>query len=313
MDAEFLKTNLHFKEGIKGSYYKRIDGFLYTVDPTSDSETVLYINLPEVTEDTKKAFIQFLKDNVKKFLKARIVKNGVKLTLTTDALNKKSYIPKIAQQISAYLSGQDIAFKEAKPEIDYKNNMYVFVENISEDAAEDISAEAEEVIEESPIPVLEEETVENGNAAEVDEPKEENPFKKSYGTQIVLIAIYAVCAIVFLLLSLISANVAAVTGYFMGWLPTEYLVKKHYPNKKIFWVVTGLSLSALLLAGGYSFVFALLSQNEIYTASEFFLQSLKPAHYVFNVILALLLSMFGSYLSLPAKKKPKTEKDEDFE
>ena len=129
MNTDFLKTNLHFKEGIKGVYYKKIDGFLYTIDPTDENETVLYINLPETQEENKKALIQFLKDNIKKFLKARIVKNGVKLTLNSEILNKKSSIVKVAQQISAFLKEINVIFENQKHEIDFKNNMYVFVDN----------------------------------------------------------------------------------------------------------------------------------------------------------------------------------------
>ena len=123
MNADFLKTNLHFKEGIKGAYYKKIDGFLYTVDPTEESEIFLYVNLPETNDEEKHAFIQFLKDNLKNFVKARIVKNGIKITLTPDAFKRKSFITNTAKMISEYFSQKGIVFENKKHPIDFKNNI----------------------------------------------------------------------------------------------------------------------------------------------------------------------------------------------
>lgn len=311
MNTDFLKTNLHFKEGIKGVYYKKIDGFLYTIDPTDENETVLYINLPETQEENKKALIQFLKDNIKKFLKARIVKNGVKLTLNSEILNKKSSIVKVAQQISAYLREINVIFENKKHEIDFKNNMYVFADN-------SVTYNVEECIEVSEEINIMQENEPAPEETQLESEKKEFSFKNFFSaffnnTQFMLISIYVISAIIFILLSLISINLAAVSGYLMGWLPAEYLVKRKYENKKIFLLITLCSFITLLITGSYSFLYMFLSQNEIYTVSEFFLQSLSPAYCGFNIILGLLLSMFGTYSTLPAKPKPKVEKDEDFE
>lgn len=314
MSTDFFKDNLHFKEGIKGSYYKKIDGFLYTVDPTDENETVLYINLPETDEENKRAIINFLKENVKKFLKARIVKNGIKLTLSADILNKKSTIVKVAEKISAYLLELNISFSQKKYEIDYRNNMYVFLDDSFEEATEETVEEAiEEATEENEVKVItpEDFDVQTDNEDFTKKPSEFLSFFKR--TQVILIGIYALCATAFILLSLISINLAAVSGYLMGWLPSELLVKRKYENKTIFITVTCISLFVLILTGIYSFLYMFLSQNEIYTASEFLVQSLAPAHCGFNIVLGLLLSMFGTYSTLPAKKKPKVEKDIDFE
>ena len=305
MSTEFFKNNLHFKEGIKGLYYKKINGFLYTVDATDENETVLYINLPETDEENKRAIINFLRANVKKFLKARIVKNGIKLTLSADILNKKSTIVKVAEKISAYLPELNISFSDKKHKIAYRNNMYVFLDD---------SVETKEVIEETEdINIITPEDFHQDN-------RDENIIKKLSTflsffkrTQVILMGIYILCAIVFMVLSLISVNLTAVSGYLMGWLPAELLIKRKYENKKIFITVTCLSFFALLLTGGYSFLYMFLSQNEIYTVSEFLVQSLAPAHCGFNIVLGLLLSMFGTYSTLPAKKRPKIEKDIDFE
>ncbi len=323
MSTEFFKDNLHFKEGIKGSYFKKIDGFLYTVDPTDENETILYINLPETDEENKKAIILFLKENIKKFLKARIVKNGIKLTLSADILNKKSTIVKVAEKISAFLTELNISFSDKKHEIDYRNNMYVFIDDsVKADEAEEIEAveaveEINEAAEKAPenVKILTVEDFENENEENEEiTTKKKSAFLSFFGrTQVILIGIYILCAIVFMALSLISINLAAVSGYLMGWLPSELLVKRKYENKKIFILVTCLSLLTLLLTGGYSLLYMFLAQNEIYTISEFILQSLIPAYCGFNVIFGLLLSMFGTYSTLPAKKKPKVEKDIDFE
>ena len=125
MNADFLKTNLHFKEGIKGAYYKKIDGFLYTVDPNDGTEIFFFVNLPKVDEEEKHIFINFLKENLKSFVRARIVKNGIKITLTPDAFDEKNFIVKTAQQISEYLKSRDIHFTAEKSEIVYKNNYFV--------------------------------------------------------------------------------------------------------------------------------------------------------------------------------------------
>lgn len=314
MSTEFLKDNLHFKEGIKGSYYKKIDGFLYTVDPTDKDETVLYINLPETEEENKREIINFLKENVKKFLKARIVKNGIKLTLSADILNKKSTIVKVAEKISAYLLELNISFSDKKHEIDFRNNMYVFLDESPVEVVEEAEEQEETGINETDeVKVITPEDFENKSGSE-DVIKKPSPILSFFKrTQVILIGIYALCAVVFMVLSLISINLAAVSGYLMGWLPSELLVKRKYENKKIFITVTCLSFLTLILTGVYSFLYMFLSQNEIYTVSEFLVQSLGPAHCGFNIVLGLLLSMFGTYSTLPAKKKQKIEKDIDFE
>lgn len=299
MNADFLKINLHFKEGIKGAYYKKIDGFLYTVDPNDGTEIFFYVNLPKVDEEEKHIFINFLKDNLKNFIKARIVKNGIKITLTADAFSKKNFIVKAAQQISEYLKSRDISFENEKPPIDYKNNMYVFLEETAD--------EIEPIIDEP-----------QKNPEETEEKK--NCFFKNIlsflkRTQIFLITIYLLCAIVFILLSFLSINIAAVSGYFMGWLPAEILSKRGYKNKKVFLFVTLFSLITLIFSGVAVFLLKFLSQNLIYTAAEFMIQSLIPAYCGFNIILGLLLSMFGTYSTLPAGKKKDKQKEnnEDFE
>jgi len=316
MNADFLKTNLHFKEGIKGAYYKKIDGFLYTVDPTEESEIFLYVNLPETNDEEKHAFIQFLKDNLKNFVKARIVKNGIKITLTPDAFKRKSFITNTAKMISEYFSQKGIVFENKKHPIDFKNNMYVFVVDSSEENSEtaENAPEAEDAVEE--IPQAEEASKEN--IEETTEAKEKprrfkNFFSAFMKSQVMIIIIYLIFALIFFWLSKAQTSIAAICGYFMGWLPAEILIKRGNKNLKVFGLVTLFSLISLALSGAYVFLSEFLSQTQIYTASEFFLQSLTPSHCIFNVILGLLLSMFGTYSTLPARKKQKEEIDIDFE
>ncbi len=289
MNADFLKVNLHFKEGIKGVYYKVIDGFLYTVDPNDGTEILFYVNLPRVDEREKHIFIDFLKGNLKNFIKARIVKNGIKITLTGDAFDEKNFIVETAQQISEYLKSRDIHFTAEKSEMDYKNNMYVFLE----EAVEEIEPH-------------------------FDEPQETSEEKRSLfkkilsffkGTQILLITIYLLCAIVFILLSFLSMNIAAASGYIMGWLPAEILSKRGHKNKKVFLFASLFSLITLVLSGIFVFLSKFLSQDLIYTAPEFMVKSLVPSHCIFNIVLGLLLSMFGTYSALPAAKRKDEEKE----
>lgn len=313
MNADFLKNNLHFKEGIKNSYYKKIGGFLYTVDATNEDEIFLYVNLPQTDDTFKKAFAEFLKENVKNLIKERVVKNGFKITFSPDAFNKKNFIVKTAQQISQYLKEQGIAFNEKKLPIAFKNNMHVFeTENARVEYKEET---AEEIIIDTA----------NDNVEEVIEtPLEENTEKLSFKdkffkvidkipVQIMLLVIYVLCAVLFMILSLFSTNVAAATGYIMGWLPASVLVRHKKKNSSIFIIVTLLSFITLSLTASYSFLFAFLSQSEIYTAIEFFTQSLEPAYCIFNVVLGLLLSVFGTYSTIPQTKKAKQQIDEDFQ
>ncbi len=294
MNADFLKTNLHFKEGIKGAYYKKIDGFLYTVDPNDGTEIFFFVNLPKVDEEEKHIFINFLKENLKSFVRARIVKNGIKITLTPDAFDEKNFIVKTAQQISEYLKNRDIHFTAEKSEIVYKNNMYVFLEETTEEIdphfyfPQKISEEKKSFL--------------------------KNILSFFKETQILVITIYLFCSIVFILLSFSSINIAAASGYIMGWLPAEVLSKRGHKNKKAFLFSSFFSLITLILSGIFVFLSKFLSQNLIYTAPEFMVKSLIPSHCIFNIVLGLLLSMFGTYSALPAvKKKDKEEIYLDFE
>lgn len=303
MDADFLKNDLHFKEGLKNSYYKKIDGFLYTVSIADENEIFLFVNLPQTDDSFKKDFADFLKENVKKLLKERVVKNGFKLTFSADAFQKKNYIVKVAQQISEHLTSLGITFGEEKHEISFKNNMYVFDIDETVDTPQLTEEIAEEIIPE----------VASEEISSEDVTQEKVSFFDKIPTQILLIAIYLLCAVLFLLLSLISVNVAAASGYFMGWLATMVLVKRKKKNSTVFITVTVLSFITLLLSASYSFLYAFLSQNVIYTAVEFFSQSLIPSYCIFNVILGLLLSIFGTYSTLPATKKKEKPIEEDFE
>ncbi len=303
MNADFLKNDLHFKEGLKNSYYKKIDGFLYTVSIADENEVFLFVNLPQTDESFKKDFADFLKENVKKLLKERVVKNGFKLTLSADAFQKKNYIVKVAQQISEYLTSLGITFGEGKHEISFKNNMYVFDIDETVDTPQLTEEIAEEIVPE----------VASEEISSEDVTQEKVSFFDKIPTQILLIAIYLLCAVLFIILSLLSVNVAAASGYFMGWLATMVLVKRKKKNSTVFITVTVLSFITLLLSASYSFLYAFLSQNVIYTAVEFFSQSLIPSYCIFNVILGLLLSIFGTYSTLPATKKKEKTIEEDFE
>ncbi len=316
MNADFLKTNLHFKEGIKGSYYKKIDGFLYTVDPSEETEIFLYINLPATNDDEKHAFIDFLKDSLKNFVKARIVKNGIKITLTPDAFKRKSFITNTAKIISQYFKDRNITFEDKKHPIDYKNNMYVFLEEYSKDAEIVIEEESPCTEEKQEEPIITE-------AEETAEVIEEKPKKKSFSfkkffsffikSQILVILIYLLCAGLFIWLSNIQISIAAVSGYFMGWLPAEILLKRGNKNSSVFLIVSFFSLITLVLSASTFVLHQFLSQTEVYTISEYVRKSLIPAHCAFNAGLAFLLSMFSTYSTLPSRKKKKKETDVDFE
>lgn len=323
MNADFLKTNLHFKEGIKGSYYKKIDGFLYTVDPTEENEIFLYINLPATNDEEKHAFIDFLKESLKNFTKARIVKNGIKITLTVDAFKRKSFIVNTAKTISKYFNDKNITFENKKYPIDFKNNMYVFLEEYSNDSEitpDVIEPEIPEVTDTAPeVEVQEANEVTETEVSEKAQKKKKKlfSFKKFFSffikSQILVILIYLLCACAFIWLSNIQISIAAVSGYFMGWLPAEILLKRGNKNSSVFLIVSFFSLITLVLSASTFILHQFLSQTEVYTISEYVRKSLIPAHCAFNAGLAFLLSMFSTYSTLPSRKKKKKETDVDFE
>ncbi len=309
MSIDFLKNSSHFTEDGKGNYYKKTDNFLFTV-ASGDDGIFLFINLPELDDNQRKASTLFIKENVDSLTKVRIVKSGIKMTLTENAT--EDAILSAIEVTSDHFTKTGIAFPDKHYDVVFKNHMYVFEENgtinnepaITENATEEVATEADVIGEDAPI-------------KETDGQKKSNSkfysFIDKTSSQVLLIAVYTICSIAFFLLSLIHVSLAAVTGYFMGWLATAVLVRKGHGNTKIFILVTVISLFALIFSGFYSFLFQFLIQQDIYTAFEFFYQSLSPLHCIFNILLGVLLSLFGTYSTLPAKKKAKKpELEEDF-
>lgn len=309
MSIDFLKNSSLFTEDGKGNYYTKTNNFLFTVTP--DEEGVfLFINLPELDDNERKASSAFIKENVDLLSKVRIVKNGIKLTLNENV--SEEAILKAIDVTSDYFTEKKLVFPEKHYDVVLKNHMYVLEEN------GEYEEEPETVAEEADTEVLDTEALDTENTEKADG-KEDikkskfDAFIDKLPTQILLIAIYALCSLVFFLLSMISISLAAVTGYFMGWLATAVLVKRGHSHKKIFISVTLATLIAMMISGFYSFLFLFLTQQEIYTAFEFFFQSLSPLYCIFNITLGVLLSLFGMYSSLPAKeKKKKTDYEEDF-
>ena len=294
MSVEFLKNSSQFTEDGKGNYYKKHKNFLFTV-ASGDEGVFLFINLPELGDNLRKASTVYLKENVTSLIKVRIVKNGIKMTLTENATEET--ILNAIELTSDYFIKEGVSFPDMHYDVVLKNNMYVFEEN---------GVTAEEA-------VIEEEAPATDSKAQNANKNKFYSFIDKTSTQVLLIMIYVICSVAFFLLSLIHVNLAAITGYFMGWLATAVLVKKGHNHTKIFILVTVASLFSLAFSGAYSFLFQFLTQQEIYTAFEFLFQSLSPLHCIFNILLGVLLSLFGTYSTLPAKKKTnKTEVEEDF-
>ena len=293
MSVEFLKNSSQFTEDGKGNYYKKHKNFLFTV-ASGDEGVFLFINLPELGDNLRKASTVYLKENVTSLIKVRIVKNGIKMTLTENATEET--ILNAIELTSDYFIKEGVSFPDMHYDVVLKNNMYVFEEN-------GVTAEEAVIEEEAPHTDSTAQKDNNGKASFIDKTS----------AQVLLIMIYVLCSVAFFLLSLIHVNLAAITGYFMGWLATAVLVKKGHNHTKIFILVTVASLFSLAFSGAYSFLFQFLTQQEIYTAFEFLFQSLSPLHCIFNILLGVLLSLFGTYSTLPAKKKTtKAEVEEDF-
>jgi hypothetical protein len=108
-----------------------------------------------------------------------------------------------------------------------------------------------------------------------------------------------------------AINIAGAVGYIIGWLPATVLIKRKYSHKTVYLVTTIVSLIVLALTTAYVFLYYFLSQQDIYSASEFIMQSLTPSHCLFNMALAFVLALFGTDSTVPAKKK-KPANEDDF-
>ncbi len=298
MSIDFLKNSSLFTEDGKGNYYTKTNNFLFTVTPAEEGIS-LFINLPELDDNQGNTSSSFIKENVDLLSNVHIVKNGIKMTLNENV--SEDAILKAINVTSNYFTEKELFFPEKHYDVVLKDHMYVLEESGNTDVSVKEDAYTKE-------------TKDVKTVSEDEEAKSKfNVSLDKIPTQILIIAIYFLCSVVFFLLSLISINFAAATGYFMGWLPTAVLAKRGHSHKKIFISVTLASLIALLISGSYSFLFLFLTQQDIYTAYEFFFQSLSPSHCIFNIALGVLLSLFGTYSALPAKKKEKkVVSEEDF-
>ncbi|MBE7091847.1 MAG: hypothetical protein E7365_01545 [Clostridiales bacterium] len=289
MDLNELNSSLCFQQDENGLLYKNIDGFLYTICEKTEF-AIIYVNLPEVSRNEKKMISAYIKESVLHYVKSHFVKNGVEITFNLSILEDPEYILQFAKMLSAYLSSASIEFSNAELNIAFDKTMYAFMP--VEQPVENIKLRKER----PNVPHYE-----NGIQG----------FLSRFSTQLILITIYAVIAVIYGLISLFAIKIAGSVGYILGWLPALVMVKRNYSSKDIYTCTTIVSFFVLLISTIYVFLIYFLSQQEIYTASEFIMQSLTPAHCLFNMLLAFVLSIFGVYSTIPAKKK-KTVIEDDF-
>lgn len=290
MELKELNSALGFTEGENGLLYKNIDGFLYTILKKPE-QAIIFVNLPEVSRNEKKMISAYLKESVLHYIKSRFVKDGIQVIFNPGILETPDYILQFAKMFSAYLSTASIEFSNIELDIAFNKTMYAF------------------------LPV--EQPLEDGKCLKMR--ANNNKHSKSgldgffcgVSTQIILIIIYGVLALIYSIISVFAIKYASAIGYFMGWLPTLLLIKRKYSAKAIYICTSIVSLFVLLLSTIYIFLFYFLTQQNIYTASEFILQSLVPAQCLFNMLLAYVLSFLGVYSTVPMKKN-KSDIEDDF-
>ncbi len=284
MDLFELKNALDFNLDDNNLIYKNIDGFLYTINVTSDCAQI-FVNLPESSHNERQMVKAYLKESIH-YLNSRFVKNGIKISFSLLILDDPDYILQFAKTFSSFLSTASIEFSNTELDVVFDKTMYAFIPL------------------EKPIKKAEDKT-----DAEEAVLTENSPKKKRISTQLALIIAYGIITLIYCLISVFAIKFAAAVGYIMGWIPAMILVKREYEAKTIYTCTLIVSFIALLFATVYIFLYYFLSQTDIYTAGEFILQSLSPANCLFNMILAYILSFFGTYSTVPAKKKNTEEYD----
>ena len=282
MDLLELKNSLDFIQDENGLLYKNIDGFLYTVNVKKDCAQVS-VNLPQVSHNEKQMISAYLKESVLHYLKSHFVKNGVQICFNLAILDDPEYIMQFAKTFSSFLSSAAIEFSNTELDIVFDKTMFAFIPL------------------EKPI---------NKHKNETPPQEEKEPEKRKISTQLILIITYGIITLIYCLISVFAINIAGAVGYIMGWIPAMILVKRKYKAKTIYTCTLIVSFIALLIATIYVFLYCFLSQQDIYTAGDFILQSLTPSHCLFNMFLAYILGFFGTYSTVPAKKKEPVVEDD---
>ena len=282
MDLLELKNSLDFIQDDNGLLYKKIDGFLYTVNVKKDCAQIS-VNLPQVSHNEKQMITAYLKESVLHYLKSHFVKNGIQICFNLAILDDPEYIMQFAKTFSSFLSSAAIEFSNTELDIVFDKTMFAFIP-------------------------LEKPIDKHKNEESVQE--EIKPQRKKLSTQLALIIAYGIITLFYCLISLFAIKIAGAVGYIMGWIPAMILVKRKYSAKTIYTCTLTVSFIALLIATVYIFLYYFLSQQDIYTAGEFILQSLTPSHCLFNMLLAYALGFFGTYSTVPTKKKQPVVEDD---
>lgn len=290
MDLTQINPTLYFDQDENGVFYKNIDGFLYSITSKADN-AIISINLPEVSRNEKKMITAYIKESVLHYIKSHFVKNGIQIFFNLAILDDPEYILQFAKAFSAYLISASIEFSNTELDVAFDGVMYAY------------------------LPI--EKPIENTNLRKPRHILTSNEDLKTdilarFSTQGIMIIVYLAIAVLYGLISIFALKIAGAVGYILGWIPAMILVKKGYSNKKIYLWTSIFSLFVLVVATIYVFLFYFLSQQDIYTASEFIMQSLVPANSLFNLALAYVLSIFGAYSTVPAKKKSTNTVDDDF-
>ncbi len=310
MELENLNTVLEFIEGENGLYYKKINGFLFTVS-FDRNQMLLYVNLPHMSHNEKNMISSYVKESSTHFKKLNFVKNGICIHFASDILDDLDYIKHFSIVLSKFLSSASIEFSNDNLDIILDKNMYIFspvAAEVNSKKLADEYSEQDSTLGDSSLPP-------NKNLKENASTIRNKLFaffSNPTTVQVKLIICFFIFAIALFLLNVFCIQVASVVGYFCGTVFSVIYFVKGFSAKKTFVFSALLTAAVASIATIASILLLFLNQTEFYLFHDFFRNTLTVQYCIFNSALSVLLSLFGTYSVKPVKAKKQVVID-DFE
>ncbi len=303
-----------FEPGENGLCYRNIDNFLYTFY-TNKNKPVLCVNLPNVSKNEKGMISCYIKESISNIEKLSFVREGAVICFSEKIFNEPEYLVKFAQQLSAFLSSAGIEFSNPELNIALSRNkkMYIFdsVERplVFNDFAFEMDSEPEMLPFEPASDTIF--FIDDSEDEYGDDDIELKDIPRGIKGFLLInnYIIYIFFAIVFFVLSVFCPQVAAVSGYLLGWASAAVYVWFEDAFAMLRSIIY--SFVTLLVSSVAFFLYSFLSQTELYTLYEFLNQSLTLHYTLFNLVLGIILAFFAIYSTVPSKKKLK-DQGEDF-
>ncbi|MBR2861051.1 MAG: hypothetical protein IKB86_04360 [Clostridia bacterium] len=285
MELDALAITLDLTDGDNGFFYKQTDGFIFTFKENR-SDLEICVNLPEISNDEKKTVFEYLNDTALYLKAMAFSKNGIIINFVSEIFDDTEYILSFIKSFSAFLSTEGLDFSNTELNVTFNKDMFIFAPVAREIEDDELMKKPKDKKDLAYFLAI---------------------FKKS--TQRQLIAAFAVTSIIYGLLNIWFISVSSVVGYFMGWISSQLMLKV-ISGKKVYVLSMILTAISLFFATLFSVLYLFLSQTELYTFIEFSTQSLTVVHCLFNMVIAFILSLFGVYSTVPAKKKKPTDETE---